>query len=125
MNTTAAAQHSKFVSFPDSRSTLEILWSSLFTIIACTWTVQHLNVPEQRESCKTGWRRTFGWNARKLYNKAKWMAITIIAPEVVIGIAFENFVAARAILPDLSALALEDGVPWTLTHSYLRIWEDL
>jgi hypothetical protein len=28
-----------FVSSPDSRGTLDILWSCLFTIITCTWTI--------------------------------------------------------------------------------------
>ncbi|KAK0731727.1 hypothetical protein B0H67DRAFT_640078 [Lasiosphaeris hirsuta] len=36
-----------FVTSPNVRGTLDILWSSLFTIIACTWSVQHPNVPEQ------------------------------------------------------------------------------
>lgn len=44
--------------------------------------------------------------------------ITIIAPEVVIGLAFDARMTANATLRNLSALALEDGVPWTLTHSY-------
>jgi hypothetical protein len=41
-----------FVSSPDSRGTLDILCSCLFTIIACTWTIQHLNIPEQRNNLK-------------------------------------------------------------------------
>lgn len=40
------------MSSPDSRGTLDILWSSLFTIIACTWTIQHLNIPEQRNNLR-------------------------------------------------------------------------
>ncbi|PYI07029.1 hypothetical protein BO78DRAFT_429302 [Aspergillus sclerotiicarbonarius CBS 121057] len=35
-----------FVSAPNARSTLQILWSCLFTLLACTWTVLHLNVPQ-------------------------------------------------------------------------------
>lgn len=38
-----------FVSSADKRGTLDILFSCLFTLVACTWTVQYLNVPEQRE----------------------------------------------------------------------------
>jgi hypothetical protein len=37
-----------FVYSPDIRGTQNILWSCIFTIIACTWTIQHLNVPRQR-----------------------------------------------------------------------------
>lgn len=38
-----------FVSAPNVRGTLDILWSCLATIIACTYTVLHLNIPEQRD----------------------------------------------------------------------------
>jgi hypothetical protein len=46
-----------FVSSPDSRGTLDILWSCLFTIVACTWTIQHLNIPEQRDNLKANMKR--------------------------------------------------------------------
>lgn len=42
-----------FVSSPDSRGTLDILWSCAFMIITCTWTIQHLNVVEQREGARS------------------------------------------------------------------------
>jgi hypothetical protein len=45
-----------YVSSADTRGTLEILWSCLFTIFASAWAVQHLNVPEQREDRDPGWR---------------------------------------------------------------------
>jgi hypothetical protein len=47
---TVPSVSANFVSSPDTRGTLDILWSCLFTIIACTWTIQHLNIPEQRNN---------------------------------------------------------------------------
>lgn len=41
-----------FVASPGMRGSLDILWSCLFTILACTWSIQHLNVPEQRDRSK-------------------------------------------------------------------------
>jgi hypothetical protein len=76
-----------FVSSPDSRGTLDILWSSLFTIVACTWTVQHLNIPEQRNGRDPGWVGGLRWKLKRFLTSAKWMLITMIAPEVVIGMA--------------------------------------
>jgi hypothetical protein len=34
---------------------MDILLGCLFAIIACTWSVQHLNMPEQREGWDLGW----------------------------------------------------------------------
>ena len=110
--------HFNFVSSPSSRGTMEILWSSLFTIFACTWTVQHPNVPEQRPACKPGWRGSLKWYTKKFCTSAIWMVSTIIAPEVVIGQACYERLAAKKILRDLQSFASEDNVPWTLTHSY-------
>ncbi|KUJ22820.1 uncharacterized protein LY89DRAFT_311399 [Mollisia scopiformis] len=120
MNTTNSkfSTHVNFVPSPNSRGTLSILWSSLFTILACTWTVQHLNVPEQRNSCKPGWMGTLTWYTRKFLKSARWMIVTSIAPEVVIGMACYDLVTANITLRSLEKIALEDGVPWTLTHSY-------
>lgn len=54
------SQNTTLTSFePDMSSTqtvFDILWLCLFTIFACTWTMQHLNVPEQREGRNAGWK---------------------------------------------------------------------
>jgi hypothetical protein len=44
-----------FVSSADKRGTMDVLLSCLFTLIACTWTVQHLNLLEQRGGRDPGW----------------------------------------------------------------------
>src|SRR6202012_4412450 len=80
--------HVNFVSAPNSRGTLEILWSSLFIILACTWTVQHLNVPEQRNDRNPGRVGNLKWNLKQFFQSVKWTLVTIIAPEVVLGFAF-------------------------------------
>ncbi|KAL6818796.1 hypothetical protein GGI42DRAFT_310727 [Trichoderma sp. SZMC 28013] len=47
-NCSAPVTQPNYVSSPNTRGTLEILFSCLFTIFACTWTLQHPNVPQQR-----------------------------------------------------------------------------
>lgn len=69
---------------PTERGTLTLVYSCLATIITCTWTVLHLNVPALEDE---SWRRGF--------RKAKWMAITILFPE---------FIFAKAICELRSAL---------------------
>jgi hypothetical protein len=39
----------------------------LFTGIACTLTVQHLNIPEQPEGCDPGWRGDLKWTLKKTW----------------------------------------------------------
>ncbi|OCL06695.1 hypothetical protein AOQ84DRAFT_410365 [Glonium stellatum] len=57
---------------PSQRGTITIIWSCLSTMIACTWTILHLNVPQQ---CDSGWR--------KFCRKTKWMITTILFPEFI------------------------------------------
>ncbi|KAF3018850.1 hypothetical protein E8E14_006783 [Neopestalotiopsis sp. 37M] len=73
-NTTSLSSETKvgWYSGPTERGTLSLVWSCVATIIACTWTILHLNVPEQGETAKT-----------KVLRKAKWMAITILFPEFI------------------------------------------
>lgn len=58
----------------DHRGTWDIIISCLSTIIACTWSVQHLNVPgHRRDGQWTRWLRS-----------VKWMIITILFPELIV-----------------------------------------
>jgi hypothetical protein len=107
-----------FVSSPDSRGTLDILWSSLFTIFACTWTIQHLNVPEQREGRDRGWKGDLKWMLKGVYTSVKWMLLTMVAPEIVIGKALADLMQAKEDLKELLKFAEDDHVPWTLAHTY-------
>jgi hypothetical protein len=106
-----------FVSSPDSRGTLDILWSCLFTIIACTWTIQHLNVPEGRNGRDPGWIGDIKWGLKRTWTSAKWMIVTMLAPELVLSKACLDLAEAQSDLKTLQKLAGEDGTEWTVTHS--------
>jgi hypothetical protein len=105
-----------YVSSADTRSTTDILWSCLFTIIACTWTVQHLNVPEQRERRNPGWLGNVKWGLKNCWTSTKWMLITVIAPEVLLGKYLADVVNAHNDLKKMKDFAAQDEVPWTLAH---------
>ncbi|GAM36336.1 hypothetical protein TCE0_018f05346 [Talaromyces pinophilus] len=55
---------------PNRRGTMAIIQSSIFTILACTWSIQHLNVPSQNDGFWT-----------KLLRRCKWTLLTILLPE--------------------------------------------
>ena len=63
INCTIPDHPDSYVQAPNSRGSLDIVWSCLATLLACTYTVLHLNVPEQRDG-KDG--------ASETYTRAWW-----------------------------------------------------
>lgn len=106
-----------FVASPPTRGTLDILWSSLFTIFACTWTVLHLNVPEQRDGRDPGMLGNLKWKMKAVLGKAKWMLTTVMAPELLLFYALSRLINSREQHRRIKALARIDQVPWTLAHT--------
>jgi hypothetical protein len=56
----------------DRRGTMSLIWGCLSTVIACTWTILHLNPPSSVEA---------SWRPR--LRKVKWMLIAIFLPELI------------------------------------------
>src|SRR5436305_7890877 len=55
-NCSIPSQPVNLVLAPGVRGTFDILWTCVFTLLVCTWTVQHLNIPEQSlKELKTLW----------------------------------------------------------------------
>ncbi|KUJ21103.1 uncharacterized protein LY89DRAFT_577963, partial [Mollisia scopiformis] len=90
----------------DRRGTLAILESCIFTILACTWTILHLNVPGPSDSA-----------FRILRRKMALAIITVFLPEIILAHAMMERSAAILSLQELKALDIED-LEWTLRHSY-------
>ncbi|ESZ92333.1 hypothetical protein SBOR_7282 [Sclerotinia borealis F-4128] len=111
------AKTTSYVSPPNSRGTLNILWTCLFTIYACTWAIQHLNVPKQREGRESGWKDNLMWKIRGFETSLKWMLATIIAPEILLAKAWSDLDVARKQLEKFKPWAADDDVEWTLTHT--------
>ena len=107
-----------FVSSADKRGTTDILFSCLFTIIACTWTVQHLNVPEQREGRDPGWLGDIKWASKRAWTSTKWMLLTVLAPELLLALSLADIRAVDSTIAKFRKFAAEDGVPWTRVHSH-------
>jgi hypothetical protein len=53
-----------------------------------------------------------------VYTSVKWMLLTMVAPEFVIGKACADLVQAKEDLQELLKFAEDDHVPWTLVHTY-------
>ncbi|KAM0154159.1 hypothetical protein ACHAPC_011000 [Botrytis cinerea] len=111
------AKSTNYVSPPNSRGTLNILWTCLFTIIICTWAIQHPNVPQQRASRDSGLKDDIKWRIRHFSTNLKWMIATILAPEILLAKAWSDLDVARKQLEKFKAWAADDDVEWTLTHT--------
>ncbi|KAK2759317.1 hypothetical protein FQN54_002795 [Arachnomyces sp. PD_36] len=91
-----------WVSSEDRRSTSNILWSCLTVFLVCSWKCVHLHLPSEEES-EAGWHMLGGWLPywpeapllRTWTRKAKWMCIIVLAPELVVGMAVQQFMEAR------------------------------
>ncbi len=91
---------------PSRRGTLTIIENSLFTILACTWSIQHLNVPRLDDT----WRET-------LPRKCIWVVFTVFFPEFLMGHAIlEFFLAANAMAMLEKKGQLKNDHPWWFHH---------
>ncbi|PBK80277.1 hypothetical protein ARMGADRAFT_860402, partial [Armillaria gallica] len=68
------------------RTLLSIVWSCLATIFVCTWLAVHPNVPGRNITTKGA--------ISCAVEHAKIIAITILAPETIVGWAAEQFIVA-------------------------------
>lgn len=128
---TIPTTHVSFVSSPDSRGTLDILWSCLFTIIACTWTIQHLNIPEQRDRASEKKDRLHQiWyaaerGAKSFWSNLKWMLFTMVAPEFILGKAIGDFMVAWDLKKKVDEMKRRGEVEfheeWGLSHGFFAL----
>ncbi|KAH8591595.1 hypothetical protein B0O99DRAFT_690409 [Bisporella sp. PMI_857] len=98
------------------RGTFDILWSCIFTLLICTWTVQHLNIPEQDSS--TTRRKGVLANVKSNWIPIKWMLSTLVMPELIAAKAFQDWHMSRKSYREMQLFAAQDKVEWTLIHSY-------
>ncbi|CAI6300732.1 unnamed protein product [Periconia digitata] len=74
-----------WVEAPQARGTFDLLLSCLTTLSLCAWTAYHPNVFVTRNE----WRK-FG-------KRAMWMAIAVLAPEIVLWCAWEQWWASETL----------------------------
>ncbi|CAN9110090.1 unnamed protein product [Alternaria alternata] len=95
---------SGWVSTPDSRGTMDIIWSSFLTIFLCTWTAVCLNIPHPNDSKRDVFIR-----------KAKWMFWAIVGPEIVLAVAIGQYASARRSKKRFHRLGYKN---WTIRHGF-------
>ncbi len=89
----------------DNRGTWAIISNCLSTIFACTWSIQHLNVPGRSDG---KWDRQI--------RSCKWMLVNILFPEfIVLQAAFELLMAMEA-LNQMAEKGKDVAYPWWHYH---------
>ncbi|QPC71810.1 hypothetical protein HYE68_002562 [Fusarium pseudograminearum] len=81
-----------WVSTPNVRGTSEILQSCVLTLVACIYTALHLDVPKKKT-----WQHLF-------WQKTKWVAITLFAPELAVFVAATQLRYARILKSELQKI---------------------
>lgn len=100
---------------PDGRGTFGILRSCIVTLALCVYTAIHLNIPAAKDSKWAIYLR-----------KAKWVAIAMFAPELVVYVAWcqrrEVARLHREVVEELKTLEQRSGKrrrhAWTIAHSW-------
>lgn len=115
-NCTLPTPGTTFVEGPNVRGTLDILWSCLGVLLLCTWSIQHLAIPLQ---CRP---RSMRQRVNKFFVelgiKLRWMLVTLIAPELLCGVAAEEWLTACKSARFIGERAKDDGVEWTSSHGF-------
>lgn len=81
---------------PAGRGTWSILSTCLITLTLCVWTVVHLNLPGKKGGGAFG---TVG----TLFYKPRWVLMGILVPEVVVYIAWSQWLSAKSLQREIEA----------------------
>jgi hypothetical protein len=81
---------------PPGRGTWSLLYSCVFSLALCIWNALHLNVPLSNESSWIGLRR-----------KVKWVLIALFAPEIVLSVAFQQWLVAITFMWEMKRIAAD------------------
>jgi hypothetical protein len=106
-NITESTRFTGWMSEPNGRGTTGLLWSCLSTILLCTWTVVHLDVPSDYHHSVS---YTF-------LHRLQWMFGAIFAPEIVLLRAVIEYRAAKLVFHKIQPLSPRI-CQWSMTHAF-------
>ncbi|KAL3483826.1 hypothetical protein BJX62DRAFT_230720 [Aspergillus germanicus] len=86
MSSSSAESEPSYVSGPNSRGTVDLLWNCFIAFGLCIWTVVHPNI--------IPWPR---FRDQMLY-KLTWLIAAVLSPELLVAVAFRQMVEAREIV---------------------------
>ena len=93
-NCTLPIKNVNYISNPQVRGTMDIVWTCVALLSLCIWTIQHLMVLVYKEYAKMSTIRKLWEKVSFNYTKLKRMCICIGGPEYILGKALTECLAA-------------------------------
>ncbi|KAF2668074.1 hypothetical protein BT63DRAFT_308818 [Microthyrium microscopicum] len=93
-----------WVSSPNERGTIDIIWSSLITMFLCSWSLLCLNVPAPKHSILS-----------RLHLRLWLTALCFLGPEFTLVMALGQYASARQSVIDFANAKAGD---WTMNHAF-------
>ena len=93
-----------WVSQPNQRGTLDIVWSCVSTLAICCWTMVHLNIPAK-----------FDTRLVQFFRKARWLTLAVLAPELLMLFACGQWASAQRSVAEMKASGYHG---WTMVHAF-------
>lgn len=111
-----------YVSTPNVRGSLQIVWTCLFTLIVCVYQVLHLSIPDEDDlsAYTPRWRQSFSKFLKAIdWRSFKWAVVAVIAPEAILTSSAIEFYEAWTRLRKIREHVDEKHKnQWTLTHMF-------
>ena len=101
---TGSSGISGWVTQPEQRGSIDIIWSCLATLFVCVWVMIHLNVPAHNDS---------NWTLS--VRRTRWLLLAILAPELVMLFASGQWASAKQSVSEMKALGFES---WSMVHAF-------
>ncbi|KAB5570440.1 hypothetical protein GE09DRAFT_707761 [Coniochaeta sp. 2T2.1] len=93
-----------WVSSPDTRGTMNIIWSCVSTLVVCLYYMLHLYVPAPDDSYWT-----------RFWRKARWAFLGLLAPELPMLFACGQWASANRSVLSMQALGHHE---WSIEHAF-------
>jgi squalene monooxygenase len=93
-----------WVSQPNQRGTIDIIWGCFLVLFVCVWAVLHHNVPNKTDGYWYVFRR-----------KLRWATIAVCAPELLTLFSVMQWNAANISVAEMKALGEKN---WSVVHAF-------
>lgn len=106
---TPALDFQGWVQGPDTRGSLDIIWSCIAVLVTALWTVLHVNLPGK------------GDNLRHLFlRKFRWGCASILAPDFLTLVAASQWDAAKKSVAKMREIkeVEQDKSRWCMEHAF-------
>lgn len=104
MSSTETRDRLGWVSEPNRRGTIDIIWGCLLVLFACVWTVIHLNIPTKADDFWT-----------LFWRKMRWAILAVSAPKMLTLFAFMQWNAAKFSVKEMERIGVD---AWSVVHAF-------